>query len=229
MKLISLLPATLLLASTAHSVEISSTVAFTNDYRFHGVSQTAGDPAVQASIDGAFDNGLYLGVWGSNVDFGDDANLEVDYYIGYGNSLTEDLSYAATFFYFQYPGYDAFDIDYTELDLQLFYKEFSITYAFSSDYINSSEEGQYFAIDYSKPLTEQVNVDLHAGYSFGSYWENIDPVGKYSDYSAGISGSVAGLDLSAAYLFNKVDDGNEVNSGLFRNDNTLLLSVSRTF
>jgi len=229
MKLTWLAPAVLLTASaTAQAVEFSGTATFTNDYRFRGISQTAGDAAVQASIDADFGNGFYAGVWGSNVDFGDDANLEIDYYVGYAGDLSEEVNYSVTAYYFQYPGYDAADIDFGELDVQLGWKDLSLTYAIATSYVNSDEDGQYLALDYSYPLSEQVSLDLHAGYSFGDYWDRFD-IGDYQDYSVGVSGSVAGLDLSVAYLFNSVDSGNDVDSGVFRNDNTLLFTVSRTF
>ena len=229
MKLTWLAPAVLLTASaTAQAVEFSGTATFTNDYRFRGISQTAGDAAVQASIDADFGNGFYAGVWGSNVDFGDDANLEIDYYVGYAGDLSEEVKYSVTAYYFQYPGYDAADIDFGELDVQLGWKDLSLTYAIATSYVNSDEDGQYLALDYSYPLSEQVSLDLHAGYSFGDYWDRFD-IGDYQDYSVGVSGSVAGLDLSVAYLFNSVDSGNDVDSGVFRNDNTLLFTVSRTF
>lgn len=229
MKLTWLAPAILLgsIASTAQAVEVSGTVTFTSDYRFHGISQTGGDAALQGSLDAGFDNGVYIGAWGSNLDFGDDANLEVDYYIGYAGSLTDDLEYAATLYYFQYVGYDAADIDFAEVDLQLFYKGVTLTYAMAPDYVNSDEDGQYLALDYSMGITEQVSLDLHAGHSFGNYWDKFD-IGDYSDFSVGVSGSAAGLDLSAAYLFNRIDSDMEVDSGLFRNDSTLLLTVSRS-
>ena len=229
MKLTWLAPAVLLTASaTAQAVEFSGTATFTNDYRFRGISQTAGDAAVQASIDADFGNGFYAGVWGSNVDFGDDANLEIDYYVVYAGDLSEEVNYSVTAYYFQYPGYDAADIDFGELDVQLGWKDLSLTYAIATSYVNSDEDGQYLALDYSYPLSEQVSLDLHAGYSFGDYWDRFD-IGDYQDYSVGVSGSVAGLDLSVAYLFNSVDSGNDVDSGVFRNDNTLLFTVSRTF
>lgn len=220
--------ACLLFSCAAQAVELTSTVTFTTDYRFHGISQTAGDAAVQGSLDAAFDNGLYVGVWGSNVDFGDDANLEIDWYGGYGGELTESLSWDATFFYYTYPGYKAADGDYAEIDLNLHWKGFKLGYTHTNDYFNTSENAQYVALDYSHALNEAVSLDLHAGHSFGDYWDELD-IGAYSDFSAGISGSVAGIDLSLVYLFNDVDDGMAVNRGAFRNDDTLLLSVSRTF
>ncbi len=60
---------------------LSANVALTNDYIFRGVTQTDGDAAIQGGVDvscGIF----YAGVWGSNVDFGTDTTVEVDFYAG---------------------------------------------------------------------------------------------------------------------------------------------------
>lgn len=215
---------------TAQAAEVSGTVSFTNDYRFRGISQTAGDAAIQGSLDVAFNNGVYAGIWGSNLDFGagDDANLEVDYYVGYGNDINDDFSYDVTFNYYTYPGYDAADIDYAEIMAGLYYGDLALTLGYTNDYGNSSESASYVALDYSYALTDEISLDLHAGHSFGDYWGSAD-IEDYEDYSIGISGSAAGLDLSAAYLFNDVADADETNTGEFRNDETLLLTVSRSF
>ncbi|KEA64173.1 hypothetical protein ADIMK_1419 [Marinobacterium lacunae] len=217
-----------LLVAPAFAAETSGTIGFTNDYRYNGISQTAGDPAIQGSLDVAFDNGLYAGIWGSNVDFGDDANLEIDYYVGYGGELTDDLSYDVNYAWFSYPGYDAYDGDYGQLNLSLYYGNASITYGYANDYFNTGEAGQYLAVDYSHPLPYDMSLDLHAGHSFGDYWGKVD-IDDYEDYSIGLSGSFAGLDLSAAYLITSIDSEDETDSGLFRNDNALVVSVSRTF
>lgn len=225
MKLTWLAPAALLAASvSAQATEVSSTVTMTNDYRFNGVSQTSGDPAVQASIDVGFDNGVYAGIWGSNVNFGDtdNANLEVDYYVGKYGDLTQDVGYDATLYYFQYHGYtDGTDIDFFELDLRLSYKGVTALYAYAPDYLNADQDYHYVALDYSTGITEAVNLDLHAGYTFGEFYDNAE----YSDYSVGISGSAAGLDLSVAYLFNDVK-GSKTDD---LDDNTVVFKVSRTF
>ncbi|MEH6473320.1 MAG: TorF family putative porin [Halopseudomonas sp.] len=228
MKRTWIVPACLLLSAAAQAVEVSGTVGFTNDYRFRGISQTAGDAAIQGSLDAAFDNGIYIGMWGSNVDFGDDANLEIDWYGGYAGDINESFSYDATLYYYTYPGYDAGDADYAELDLNLYYGDLKLEYAHTNDFANTSETSQYVALDYSYGITEMVALDLHAGHSFGDYWDDLD-IGDYSDFSVGVSGNVAGLDLSAAYLFNNVDSDMEVDSGLFANDETILITVSRTF
>jgi uncharacterized protein (TIGR02001 family) len=73
MKLCQAVAAVLLLAAgAAAQAEATATVTATSDYDFRGITQTAQDPALQASVDYAHDSGFYAGAWGSNVDFGGD-------------------------------------------------------------------------------------------------------------------------------------------------------------
>ncbi len=56
--------------------DFSANVGVFSDYTFRGISQTGDEPAAQGGIDYSLDTGaegvgLYLGVWGSNVDFSD--------------------------------------------------------------------------------------------------------------------------------------------------------------
>src|SRR5215510_2933405 len=70
------------LAGAANS-GVTSTITATNDYEFRGFSQSATDPALQASLDYAHDRGWYIGAWASNVDFGPaDVDFELDLYTG---------------------------------------------------------------------------------------------------------------------------------------------------
>ncbi len=87
---ISLAPAVVLAialvaAPAAFAADGSSTVTLASDYLFDGISQTGGDPALQTSVDIAFDSGWYVGAWASNVDFGpgDPTRAEADLYAGY--------------------------------------------------------------------------------------------------------------------------------------------------
>src|SRR3954453_1779900 len=71
----------LLAAAGAANAGGSSTWTATNDYDFRGTTQSAKDPALQASLDYAHDSGWYAGAWASNVDFGtSDPDLELDVY-----------------------------------------------------------------------------------------------------------------------------------------------------
>lgn len=49
---------------------LDMTLGVFSDYRSRGISQTLGDPAVQAGATLVHSSGLYIGAWTSNVDFG---------------------------------------------------------------------------------------------------------------------------------------------------------------
>jgi uncharacterized protein (TIGR02001 family) len=74
-------------ASAEDSVEVSANVGVASSYQFRGVNQNVND---DAQIFGGLDvsaGKFYVGTWLSNVDFGGDANLEVDIYAGYKPTL----------------------------------------------------------------------------------------------------------------------------------------------
>lgn len=234
MKLSRILAAATLFASTgAWAVDTSFTLGAINDYRYRGISQTAGDWAAQGSFDLAWDNGFYAGVWGSNVDFGDDADIEVDWYAGYFWEISETVGLDLMLNYYSYPGYSG-DGDYLESMNTLWIGDLGILWAYTSDYFNTGETAHYLAADYSHELAESagvfegVSLDLHYGYNFGDYWDEWD-IGDYSEYSFGVSASWGWADLSLAWLDTVVDRSERVNSGLFANGSTFLFSLSSTF
>ncbi|MFD2166328.1 TorF family putative porin [Thalassotalea euphylliae] len=233
-KLLTLIAASsVLLAATAQAADVSTTISGVSDYRFRGISQSAGDPALQGSVDIEFENGFYSGIFASNIDFGVDGDHEVDYYIGYYTDITEDLGIDFSINRYTYPGLD-YSSDYNEMITKIFYGAFNIEIAYSDDYANTDETGTYVAINYEKlirenlGLLENVTLTLHAGHSSGDYWDEYD-IGSYSDYSIGVSADVKGFNVSLAYLFNDVDSEYEVDDGEFRNDDVLMLSVSKSF
>jgi uncharacterized protein (TIGR02001 family) len=218
-----------IILSSAKAVggETTGSISFTDDYRYRGISQTGGEAAIQGSINHAFENGVYAGIWGSNVAFGDDTNLEIDWYIGKSGSLTDDLTYDAAILYYQYLGEKSADIDYAEASFSLGYSTFTVNYIYTPDVVQSDEEGHYLALDYSKSINDTITLSAHVGRSFGDYWEKLD-VGEYSDFSIALSTNAAGLDWSVSYLFNDIKSVNDINNGLFRNDGTLLFTVSKS-
>lgn len=74
-------------AASAQDVTVTGNIAFTNDYVFRGFSQTDESPAIQAGVDATVSNGVYIGAWISNVDFGDETDAEIDVYGGYRTEL----------------------------------------------------------------------------------------------------------------------------------------------
>ena len=69
--------------------EVTYNVGVVSQYRYRGIAQTKGDPALQGGVDYANANGFYAGAWGSTIkwikDSGSDAKgpFELDLYGGY--------------------------------------------------------------------------------------------------------------------------------------------------
>lgn len=66
------------------SGRIYTSATLASEQRFNGVSNSDGEPVLQASIHWAKEDGLYAGIWGTQVDFDDsaDTSLELDTYVG---------------------------------------------------------------------------------------------------------------------------------------------------
>ena len=100
--------ATLVLGSTSKvcaeepQTALTANLAISTDYLFRFVSQTMEEPALSGGLDWSADNGFYLGVWGSNVDFGDDAHLEMDFYGGYAHKFESGWSVDAGVIDYEY-------------------------------------------------------------------------------------------------------------------------------
>jgi uncharacterized protein (TIGR02001 family) len=77
----------------AQNLSVSGGLALTSDYVSSGISQTGGDHALQAYVEMETAAGIYAGIWGSNVDFGDADKVEIDLYFGYRNELASGISY----------------------------------------------------------------------------------------------------------------------------------------
>ncbi len=100
-------------AQTADPVAIAANTALASDYRFRGISQTNGKPAVQGGFDAALGS-FYLGTWASNVSWLADGgggsvsnSLELDLYGGYKGSVgAVDYDVGGLFYYYPgtYPG-----------------------------------------------------------------------------------------------------------------------------
>ena len=197
------------LALTAGTVqaEISSTVTAISDYDFRGITQTALDPAVQASLDWSAESGLYAGLWGSNVDFGtDQANVEADFFLGYGGAFTDTFAYDVGATYYSYYGEDSDvpSVNYWEFHGGLTYAEhYSTTFWYSPDYGNSDKTAWYLEanVDYPLPWWE-LGTTVHVGYSAGDYWSDADDEfdDEYFDWAVGLTRSFGHFDFALKYV-----------------------------
>jgi uncharacterized protein (TIGR02001 family) len=174
-----------LAAATAQPAlaDVSSTVTLASDYDFRGISQTALDPALQASPD-----------------------VEVDGLVGFRGSFNDNLSYdvGGTYYYFIGNGDK---VDFGEVYAALTYRNLTTKLWYSPDFSNFGESAWYAEGNLAFQLPQDFALTVHAGYSGGDYWDATND-GGYMDYSIGVSKAfgnftvglkfIDGGDLSAA-------------------------------
>ena len=224
----------LLGCSSGAFAEVSSTVTLINDYDFRGISLSAKDPALQASVDYANDSGFNAGVWASNADFGPgyDVDYEVDLYAGFSGGAEDGLGWSAGIVYYMWPGgqYPAStgfdDLDYPEIFAGLTYGMFSGKAWYSNDYSATDEDGYYFEGNVSVPLPANFTLNLHAGYSVGDYWKDVNG-DEPLDYSVGVGYTTGHFNLNLKY----VDTESDVitKSDAFNNEGRVIFSIATTF
>jgi uncharacterized protein (TIGR02001 family) len=102
-------------AAPASPYTFTANVALVSDYRFRGISQTNGQPAIQGGFDWSHTSGFYLGIWSSNV-YGNGAAVgnpiytggsqEIDLYGGYKWNMG-DFALDVGFLQYYYPNAEA--------------------------------------------------------------------------------------------------------------------------
>lgn len=110
----------LFVLSAGANAAVTSKWTLASDYDFRDITQSALDPAVQASVDYVHDGGWYAGAWASNIDFcasGSsgclDADHEVDLYTGFsGGTGEQGLGWDVGLIYYTY---DESDYSYPEV------------------------------------------------------------------------------------------------------------------
>ncbi|GEK48503.1 TorF family putative porin [Bisbaumannia pacifica] len=231
-----LLLSTALVAPLAQA-EITGNVTLTSDYRVKGISQTGENPAIQGGFDYAHDAGFFAGAWASSVDFfeaGDswdnDESIEIDLYAGYFGLLGDHASYDVTLYRYFYPG--AIDnIDYNELILGADIGPLRLAYGYANDYIDLGEDYHYVEANYGLELPAEFGLELHLGYSFGGFFDDPAAAGleEYLDYGLTLSRSLAGVDLSLAYLDTDIDAPYAIHGDYLANQEAWVVSLSKGF
>ena len=214
----------LLAISGVSQAQFSSTWTAVSDYDFRGVTQSGKDPALQASADYAFANGLSIGAWASNIDFGNDEDIEVDLYLNYAGKINDTFSWTAGGTLYMYPSGDAQD-DYPEIYVGFNAGAFSFKQWYSWDFgaLPESVDALYTEANYTASVTDAFSLVFHAGHAYGDYWEDIEQFdyAVQANYVAGkftIFGKFTGTEGDA-----KVEDD------VFNNEPRFLVGVMTTF
>jgi len=196
----------LAISTAAAEVTFSGNVALTTDYVYRGISQTDEGAAVQGGFDLEHSSGFYAGVWASNLDFGDDSDIEIDYYAGVAGEFSNKIGWDVGVLYYSYPDSDAADTgdyDFTEVYGSLSYDfgPAALTggLAYSSDFYGTNTgDATYITLDVDVPLPNDFALNLHYG-DQDIDGENGAADGDYDEWKIGLSKSLGGFDFALDY------------------------------
>lgn len=201
-------------AAAAEETEsnFSWNLTFTSDYVFRGVSQNMRDPAIQGGFDYSFgDSGFYVGIWGSNVDYGlGTPDIEVDTYVGWNHDLSDDWNLDLMLTRYRYIGEDPGfgNIDYPELIGVLTWNEMlALTVAYTDDYSNTDLTSVYVGLTGTWEIGNAFNLNAGLGYS------DFEGGGNYNDWNVGVSRQFGPVNAALNYYDTDLS-GPRVSDGL---------------
>lgn len=208
-------------AASPHTVTGNLTLA--SSYRFRGIDQTFGKPALQGGIDYSHASGFYVGNWNSNVSSGagfPDGNLEMDFYGGWRGAFG-DFGVDVGAIYYYYPGSEA-DVFHARADsgavnnkevyVGASWKFLSVKYSYSvDDYFSlrgtGNDDGKstkgtgYLEFNLNYDLGDGWGVNGHVGHLYAQNIKN----GDYTDWKVGVTKDINGWVVGLAYVDTNAD------------------------
>ncbi len=246
-------------AAAAPAPVVTSNISLVTNYLYRGVSQTAGNPAIQGGFDYTPASGFYAGVWGSSISWISDgyvaatpttpgagatgAGTEIDTYLGFRNSFATDFSYDVGFLRYNYPGNyadGAVKADTNEVYALIGYKWITLKYSDAlGDTFGVSNAGGTSYIDLSASYAlGDSGYTLGAHYGAQTYTGSttdtlkaagLDPT--YKDYKVSVT-----KDFGNTYVVGLTYSSTDAKSGGFYTVNgkdlgksTVVANVTRTF
>ena len=216
------------LLSTTVSANWSTTITAASDYTFNGVTQTDNDPAIQASLDYAFDSGVYAGAWASNVDFGDDTDFELDAYLGKYVQLTDTVSADYGIAYYTYQGNNSdgnYAEAYTKFGYASEYGQTELNFWYSWDYFGTGAGHVISMIAHTFEIAP--NHAIRASFDIsnsldGEKWAwDVNQKKSYNHYRLAYQTSYEGFGIEVAAENTSLDYDYA--------DERIVLAISRTF
>lgn len=187
----------LICSQYSSAAELAGYLTLTTDYVKRGVTQSDGDAALQLGADISFDNGFFLGAWGSTIDIANgptrQRDLEVNYYAGYAFDASDAWQVSLSTVAYVYPGQTGYvDYDYQEYSLGGSYDDrYWLEFSYSPDLYNTGQSS--------------TNVDLFAEWPINSVWAIGGGAGYYDTsnltgstyryWQLGVTGSFKSMDI----------------------------------
>ena len=196
-----------------------------SSYRFRGIDQTFGKPALQGGVDYQHSSGFYVGNWNSNTNSGagyPEGNLEMDFYGGWKGTFG-DFGLDVGGLYYYYPGSNAGPLSYTnaknpgqsasgkvdngELYIAGSWKFVSLKYSYAvTDYFSlpDSKGISYLDLSANYDLGDGWGVNAHVGHLYAGNYKYAGTTGNsdisYTDWKVGVTKDIAGWVIGAAYI-----------------------------
>jgi uncharacterized protein (TIGR02001 family) len=154
------------------SAGFAGNLALVSDYDYRGISQTAGDPALQGTLGYTHDSGFYGTLWGSTLDWGDsDAEVELDWFAGYATDIGESgVRVDAGLLYYHYPGLSS--ANFLEFYTGLSWSLFRVKLSYSDDFAGVGKGAFYADGGLTYAWDNGFSLFAYGGYSFGDTFDH---------------------------------------------------------
>jgi len=210
-------------AQAQDKYSLTGNAAVVSDYRYRGITQTIFKPAVQVGADLGLPNGLYAGIWATNIkwikDYGSidvrdnkgvagiKGGSEVDIYAGYKTEIVKGVMGDIGVLRYQYPGnslekHSGYEnANTTEVYGALSFGPATLKYSQSTTNLfgNANSKGSGY-------------LDLSASFDLGNGWTISPHVGRqtvanvtagagdYVDVSLGVTKEVSGVLVGLTFI-----------------------------
>lgn len=199
---------------------LSFNVGAVSNYIYRGITQTSHKPALQGGVDYAHSSGLYVGAWGSNVSWindsgaignvGGTANIELDTYFGFKNTVATDFGYDLGYIRYNYLGNYApaagfNNADTAEVYAAGSYKFVTLKYSYSllDGFLTvaGTKGTNYLELNANYPVADSgVTIVAHAGkQTFVGTTSSAGNELSYTDYKLGATKDFSGYVVGLAY------------------------------
>ena len=212
-------------AAEASPHTLTGNAGLFSSYRFRGIDQTFGKPALQGGVDYSHSSGIYLGNWNSNVSSGAgfaEGNIEMDFYGGYKHAFG-DFGIDVGGLYYYYPGSSARPlsgsnakhpganasgtVDNFELYIAGSWKFISLKYSYAlTDYFSlpDSNGTSYLDLSANYDLGDGWGINGHVGHLFSGDYKYAFTTGSdsiaYTDWKLGVTKDFSGWVVGASYI-----------------------------
>jgi len=235
-------------APAAAESAIAYNMGVVSEYRYRGIGQTKGDPALQGGVDYTNPNGFYLGAWASTIKWIKEAAthnsysakgpVEIDLYGGYKGEAS-GVAYDVGFLRYQYQGNTLekagtfgnanTDEIYGALTSGVFTAKYS--YSLSNLFGNLNSKGStYIDLSATFDLGNGFNLVPHVGRQVVKNSTTATSTGDYTDVSLTLNKDLGnGLSASLSAISTNANKSFYTYNGYYQGKNVVVAGLKYSF